>query len=82
MNDRDLMENLLLTTKGAADMYLHGVIEASDVNVRNAFDCALDKTLKMQNEIYQKMSMKGWYQNQPVEQQKIDTTKNKFVSMQ
>lgn len=29
MNDRDIMENLLLTTKGVCDLFMHGAIESS-----------------------------------------------------
>lgn len=30
MDDRCIMENLLLTTKGVCDLYLHGTIESSN----------------------------------------------------
>ena len=33
MNDRDLMENMLLLEKGSCDLYLHGTIESSNQNV-------------------------------------------------
>ena len=36
MNDQCVMENLLLTTKGACDLYLHGTIESSTMNVHIA----------------------------------------------
>ncbi len=78
MNDKDIMENLLLTEKTACDLYLHGVIEATDQKVRSSFQSALDQSLKMQNQIFDKMSQKGFYQVQNVEQQKIDTTRSKF----
>ena len=41
MNDEKIMENLLLTTKGACDLYLHGTIESSTQNVHAAFDDVL-----------------------------------------
>ena len=42
MNDQMIMENLLLTEKGACDLYLHGAIESATPNVNNAFDhCAI-----------------------------------------
>ncbi len=79
MDDKTLMENLLLTTKGVSDLYLHGSIEASTQKVRNAFDCSLTRTLQMQQQIYDKMSAKGWYTTQNVEQTKINQTKQKFM---
>lgn len=82
MNDQTIMENLLLTTKGVADLYLHGTIESSGTqNVHGAFDAALNETLCMQDQIYQKMSSKGWYPTQQVEQQKIDEVRQKFAGI-
>lgn len=82
MNDRNIMENLLLTTKGACDMYLHGTVEASTANVNNTFNSALKDTLGMQTGLYQKMAAKGWYPAQQVEQQKIDQVRQKFSNAQ
>lgn len=46
MNDKDLLENILLTVKGAADLYLHATIEFSTQNVKTTFHDALYETLK------------------------------------
>lgn len=78
MNDKDIMEGILLLVKGAADLYLHGTIESNTQNVHTTFDSALCDVLKMQNEIYTKMSNKGWYPTEKVEQQKIDKVSQKF----
>ncbi len=80
MEDKTLMEDILLQVKGACDLYLHGSIESSTQNVHSAFDCALNDTLKMQNEIYTKMSEKGWYAPEQAQQQKLDQTKQQFAS--
>lgn len=78
MDDRGLMEDLLSNVKGACDLYLHGTIESSTPNVRCAFDQALDDCLKMQNDIYSKMSAKGWYTPDQAEQKQLDKIKQKF----
>lgn len=80
MDDKNLMESLLLTTKGVGDLYLHGSIESSTAKVRNVFDSSLTRTLQMQKEIYDKMKDKGWYPTQNVEQTKINQTKQKYAS--
>lgn len=82
MNDEKIMENLLLTTKGACDLYLHGAIESATQNVNNAFDEALQQSLCMQDGIYQKMSAQGWYQNEQADQQQISKVKNQFAQQQ
>ena len=71
MNDQAIMENLLLTTKGVCDLYLHGAIESSTPNVHQTFSTALNSALCMQDQVYQTMSSKGWYQTTPAQQQQI-----------
>ena len=78
MNDRFIMENLLLTTQGVCDLYMHGAIESATCNVHDAFDKALNKSLCMQSGLYQKMASKGWYPTQQADQQKIDQVRQKF----
>ena len=80
MEDRDLMENELLIIKGVCDLYLHGTIESTTAEVHQAFKCALNETLDIQNKIYNLMKDKGWYNTEDAEQQKIDQTKQKFMT--
>ena len=79
MDDRDIMENILLTTKGVCDLYMHGAIESATPDVHDAFDQALNKSLCMQDQLYQKMSQKGWYPTQQAQQQQIDQVRQKFA---
>ncbi len=78
MDDKNIMENLLLTTKGVIDLYMHGAIESSTANVHQAFNTAFEDALAMNNTIYQQMTAKGWYQTETVPQQKIQQVKQKF----
>lgn len=80
MEDKDLMEKELLIIKGVCDLYLHGTVESSTAEVHEAFKCALNESLDIQNKIYNLMSEKGWYKTQTVEQTKIDTVKQKFAA--
>jgi len=79
MNDQMIMENILLTTKGACDLYMHGTIESATQNVQQAFDTALSDSLCMQGDIYQKMASKGWYPSQQADQQQIQQVKQKYA---
>ncbi|HIZ54658.1 MAG TPA: spore coat protein [Firmicutes bacterium] len=78
MDDKCIMENILLTTKGICDLYMHGTIESATPNVHTAMNTALSDSLCMQENIYKKMSAKGWYPSEKAEQQKIQQVKNKF----
>lgn len=80
MEDKDLMEKELLIIKGVCDLYLHGTIESSTAEVHCAFKEALNKSLDIQNKIYNLMAEKGWYKTETVEQTKIDTVKQKFAA--
>lgn len=79
MNERDLMEDVLLITKGASDLYLHGTIESSSLNVHTTFEKILNDTLCMQNEVYAAMAQKGWYPAEQAEQKQIDAVKQKYA---
>ena len=78
MDDRQIMENILLTTKGAIDLYMHGAIESSTANVHKAFSCALNDSLTMQDDVYKQMAAKGWYSTQQAQQQQIDQVRQKY----
>ena len=79
MDDKCIMENLLLTTKGAIDLYMHGAVESSTANIRQAFSTAFDEALSMGDTIYQQMTAKGWYQTDAAPQQKLQQMKQKFT---
>lgn len=78
MNDKELFEDLLLTVKSGSDLLLHGTIESSTQNVHSAFDKALSDTLNIQNEIYSKMTQKGWYPTEQADQNKVNQIKQNF----
>ena len=80
MEDKDLMEKELLVIKGVCDLYLHGTIESTTAEVHCAFKDALNESLDIQNKLYNLMAEKGWYKTEIAEQQKIDTTKQKYAN--
>lgn len=78
MDDKNLMENILLLEKGVCDLFMHGTIESSTANVHQVFNNALSDALCMQDTIYDKMAAKGWYPIEQAEQTKVDAVKLKF----
>ena len=77
-HDRQLMETLLNTTKGACDLYLHGTIESSTQKVHSTMGDVLDESLCMQNEIYTMMSDKGWYPASRADSKQVEQTKSQY----
>lgn len=80
MDDKNLMEGILLLEKGVCDLYMHGTIESSTDNVHQAFTTALNDSLCMQDTLYDKMAAKGWYPVEQAEQNKINAVKQKFMA--
>ena len=78
MDDKNLMENLLLLEKGVCDLYLHGTMEASTQNVHGAFRSALSESLGVQDTVYSKMASKGWYPSEQADATKVNNLKQKF----
>ena len=37
MNDKEIMEGILMTTKGVVDLYMHGTVESATPNVHGTF---------------------------------------------
>ncbi len=78
MDDKCIMENLLLTEKGVCDLFLHGTIESNTAGVHETFCTALNNSLSIQDELYKKMAQKGWYPTEQAQQQQIEKVKQKF----
>ena len=78
MDDRNLMENMLLLEKGACDLFMHGTIESSTQNVHQTFNNSLNESLSLQDQIYNKMQAKGWYPTEQADSSKLNTVKQKF----
>ena len=82
MQDKEIMENLLLNLKGECDLMMHGAIESSTGNVHSALTETLSETLSLQNQVYSMMAKKGWYPAQNAQQTQIDTVKQKYSQAQ
>ena len=82
MNEKEIMEGILLTTKGVCDLYMHGSIESATPNVHQCFNTALNKAISMQSCIYEQMAQQGWYPAEQAPQQKLMQVKQKYSSTQ
>lgn len=80
MDDKNLMENILLLEKGVCDLFMHGTIESSTDNVHQTFSTALNDALCIQDNIYDKMAEKGWYPTEQAEQNKVNSVKQRFMA--
>lgn len=82
MTEKEIMENILMSTKSICDLYLHGSEESSTPQVHEAFTTALNDALCMQNGVYTQMESRGWYQKEQEQPQKLQQLKQKYASAQ
>ncbi len=78
MNDKLIMENILLLLKGSCEVYVHGTQEASNKKIHDVLKSGLDEMLKLQDEVYQKMVECRWYQVSNINTKEIDKTIQKL----
>ncbi|MBR1377278.1 MAG: spore coat protein [Bacilli bacterium] len=79
MNDKLLYEAMLLILKSNMEVYVHGTLESSNEDVREVIQYGLETTLKLQKDLYNKMTEFGWYQIQNVETKAIKQTLKKVT---
>ena len=82
MQDKEIMENILINLKSECDLFMHGAVESSTPEVHAAFTNAFNEALTMQNEVYAKMSQKGWYPQSNADSNQINAVKQKFSQQQ
>jgi len=80
MDDKSVMEEMLLLQKGVCDLFLHGTVESSSASVHRTFQSALNDALTVQDTIYTKMAEKGWYPAETADAAKITSVRQKFSS--
>ncbi len=80
MNDKLIMESILLLLKSTVEVYVHGTLEASNKTIHSALKSGLDDIMKMQFEVFNKMNECGWYKLNNLDTKKITDTLNKLAS--
>lgn len=80
MSDKVLMENMLLLLKSTTEVFVHGSLESSTKSVHNVIKNGLDDIIKLQDDLYNKMTECGWYKVQNVESKCIKQTLRKLES--
>lgn len=78
MNDKLILENVLLLLKGCAEVYVHGTEEASNKIIHETLKDGLDDILKMQHEVYEEMVASGWYKIQNIKSEEITKALDKL----
>lgn len=80
MNDKLVMETILLLLKSTVEVYVHGTLESSNKVMHSALKNGLDDIMKMQFEVFLKMQEAGWYKINNIDSKTISQTYRKLAS--
>ena len=78
--DKLIFENYLLILKSTVEVYVHGTLESSNNDVREALKTHLNDILTSQSDTYKKITENNWYQVENVDVSEISKTLNKVQS--
>ena len=78
MNDKLLMENMLLVLKSTVEVYVHGTLESSNKKIRDTLKYGLDNIMDMQFDLYNKMTENNWYNIENISTNVIENTITKL----
>lgn len=79
MQDKDLYESVLNTTKLLSDLLMHGCIESSEDNINKTYIKASENIFELQHKIYKKMEEQGWYKTETVSESAIQKVAQKHA---
>ncbi len=77
-DEKQKMIDLLSSEKFLTGTYNTFCCEAATGSVKNCLLSILNDEHRMQNELFQEMSTRGWYPTEKAEEQKISAAKQKF----
>lgn len=80
MNDELLMDNYLLVLKSTVEVYVHGTLESTNLDVRNVLKDNLNEILDCQSNTYQEMVKNGWYPTTNVDINTIKQVYDKVIA--
>ena len=80
MDDQLILDNYLLILKSTVEVYVHGTLESSNLDVKSLLQESLNETLNHQKNTYQEMIKYGWYQVNNIDKNKINETLNKVTN--
>ncbi|EST12833.1 MAG: spore coat protein [Sporolactobacillus laevolacticus] len=79
MNDRDYLNDVLLTEKYLGTSYVHALQEASHQALYQDIKSVFDATCDHQRDLFNLMFNKGWYKFESQDPQKIQQTQQQFA---
>lgn len=82
LTDQDIAQCLLKDEKFTCTMISSAIQEASSESLRRDWEKCLQNSLRMQKQVFDAMSQKGWYSPAKADMQQVSQAQNQFSSMQ
>nr|WP_243116603.1 spore coat protein [Marinisporobacter balticus] len=79
--EKELMNDLLMSEKQVSSAYTVGITESSCSNLRNLLLQCEQNVLSNQENIFQSMNQRGWYQVKKAPAQDVQSAKDKYNQM-
>lgn len=79
--EKELMNDLLMSEKQVSSAYTVGITESSCSNLRNLLLQCEQNVLCNQENIFQSMNQRGWYQVKKAPTQDVQSAKDKYNQM-
>lgn len=76
--EKELINDLLLSEKQVSSAYTVGITESSCTNLRNILTRCEQNVLKTQEELFNAMRQRGWYQIKKAASQDVQNAKDKY----
>lgn len=81
LTDQDIAQCLLKDEKFTCTMITSAILEASSDSLRRDWQSCLQNSQRMQKQVFDAMSQKGWYSPSKADMQQISQAQNQFSSM-
>ena len=81
MQDKDMLEDVLTSQKQITGLYNTYANECATTAIRDEMMNILHDEHDIQADIFMEMQKRGWYPTPMAEEQKIQSTKQKFLNM-
>jgi len=77
----ELMNDLIMSEKHGSESYTSGVTESSCSNLRKVLTQCEQNILKSQEDVFNAMNTRGWYNTKKSDSQEVQQAKDTFNQM-
>lgn len=78
MTEKELMNDLLFSTKHGTESYTISITESSCSNLRQVLTRCEQNIFKRQEDIFKAMNQRGWYNIKKADSQEVQKAKNEY----